>query len=143
MIDLKLIGYTVEHFETVLTPDVSNMDDNITHGMEIHCNSRGMEDSVTGLMQVVIDVIACNEGKTEPFARAGGTFNLLFEASEPADPEAINAALRDSGLGIALPLIRGLIAGATSLLSLPQVFGFPHVDPVDVQWEDYAETENE
>ena len=100
-----------------------------------------MEDNISGLMRIIITVTATNEGSDEPFARASGTFHFLFESSEPAEPATINAALRSSGIEIALSVIRGLIGGATTLLSLPPVYTIPYVDPTVIEWEDEAENE--
>jgi len=141
MIDLKLIGYTVEHFETLLTPDVANMNDDITFGLELYCNSDVVDDLKRGIMRVMITVTAANEGKDDPFAKADGIFHFLFDAAEASEREAINASIRSNGIEIALPIIRGLIVGAASLLSLPPVFSFPHVDPSDIVWEDDSEVE--
>ena len=140
MIDLKLIGYTVEHFETILTPEVINMDDDPVFGMEMDCNSDAIDDQ-KGIMRVIISVTATNDGSAEPFARADGTFHVLFEASEAAKRDEINTAIRSSGVEMAMPIIRALIVGAANLLSLPPVFSFPHVDPLEIVWNDDSEDE--
>lgn len=139
MIDLRIIGYTVEHFESTLTPDVLNMADDPVSRMELHCNSTALDDKSGGMLRCVITVSAANDEQAEPFARIDGAFNFLFGCEDESDPDAINDALRITGIEIALAVIRGLITGATGLFSLPSVFDFPHIDVADISWEDYKE----
>lgn len=134
MIDLKLTGYTVERFNTLLTPDVANMSDSPENSMRFRFGTGYSADLNSAVLHIEMRLEAKNSGDEKPFASIESLFHFTFETPDSVPESSIDEALRTTGLQLSLPVARGLIVGVSSMLNLPDVFSFPPVDFEKVEW---------
>jgi len=133
MTDLKLIGYSAEHFETSLTVDDDEIDKNVRFHIHLFGRTQALDDHTKGILRVEIKIEG-NKGNDIVFAALNCAFNLLFETDSEVDSEQMNALLRSVGIESAIPLIRGIVVGATNMLGLPGFFNFPSIDTSQIEW---------
>ena len=141
MLDLKMLGYTVERLETNLSPVVKELEGEYQNSMKFNCYSHPASNDVYGSIRIELTMDVCLKDKIEsnqdrePFVTLNGVFHVAFEASEKVTEEEFDRGLKSTGARIALPVIRGIIVGVTSIMGYPNVFSFPQIDPEVIHWE--------
>ena len=136
MTDLKLLGYTTEHFEAQLFPNVSDMGDNVQNTLEFNCQTAHSPDLSNAGLRIDLCVTAKNANDEDPFTRISGIFYFTFESNPKQPIPEVDAYLQTAGLQAIIPIIRGSIVGIAKMLNLPDVFSFPPINNSDVEWSD-------
>lgn len=148
MHDIKMMGYTVASLQTVLQPEVNLFSGESEKGMSVQCNAFVPDDGQHGVLRMQISIGAYLPGEA-PDAASGDTpdeehlpFVVLeadtyfsFEVPDKMAGDALESALKTTGLDAAIPVLRGVLVGVGSLLNLPPVFSFPHFSADDVEWD--------
>ena len=143
MKEIALCGYNTSSYEASLGPGIESFDGESKKSLLVHCFTVLDPNGVNSMLGVDIEICGFlpdqePDAEHEPFLRMNCQCIFQFEAAEPVSDEEMETYLRNDGVMIAIPLMRGMLVGAANILNLPDIFSFPPVDPKMISWSDPA-----
>ncbi len=146
MANLEILGYTVVHMDTTLMPTVLEYNGESEKHLSLNCKSMAAPDNSEGVLSfdVTIDVRLPKDQDSEerdPILATNAQFMFSFAPDESVSEDELMQMITTAGVQIAIPIIRGILAGVGNMLNHPDVYDFATFKPEIITWHKDDDTE--
>ena len=146
MANLEMIGYTVLHYESTLLPAIQKYTGECRKHLDLECRNMVSPDDREAVLTFDISTEVClpeqsGSSEKQPIVQTNGRFMFSFTTDEEVPESILVDMSRNTGVQMAVPIIRGIIAGMGNMLNHPDVYDFPTFNPEIIQWRELGSQE--
>ena len=146
MANLEINGYTVIHLDTTLMPSVQEFTGESKKLLSLNCKSMTTPDNSEGVLTFDISIEVhlpdAQDGKDhDPILVTNAQFMFSFSPDETVSESELVDMVTTTGVQVALPIMRGILAGTGNMLNHPDVYDFPSFKPDMIIWQSENEAE--
>ena len=140
MANIEMLGYTVLHLETSLFSNVQQYNGESAKHLQLNCRTMTSSDSDEGVLTFDVFIEAClpenhDTDDRKPIIQTTAKFMFSFTSNEGISEDELSEMMRTTGTQMAIPIIRGILAGVGNMLCHPDVYDFPSFRPEIINWE--------
>ena len=146
MANLEIKGYTVIHLDTTLNPSIQHFTGESKKFLSLNCKSMTSPDNSEGILafDISIEVHLPNDQDSkqqDPILVTNAQFMFSFAPDEAVSESQLTELTTTTGVQIAIPIMRSILAGTGNILNHPEVYDFPTFKPDMIKWQSEDEAE--